>query len=466
MSIIRKKIIFIPLCVLTITVGALLAFSSPTLRAITVKNIASNPSLSTDIANKGYLDSVLLWLQNGSTIYTIVTGTVGIGTTNPKSKLDIIGGGISIDGIAQRGKWHSRVPSNNSIGTVDTIYTGNVPSSHNLTIASDGSPIMAYPADLSTALKVIKCGNLSCSANNTITTVNTTNDGGQYPSIAIGTDGLPVISHYGPAGPNGFKIAKCTTATCSTATITTLEVEGNLGRNTSIAIGTDGLPVAVYFNNWGNLKIAKCSNTSCTAATITQLDGGNVLSNASIAVRTDGLPIISYEAADALKIVRCTNVSCSTFSITTADTLDSGWSGGTAITIGSDTFPMVAYSRGTSQVAFLKCGNTTCDSGNTTSSIASETNENISLALDERGMPRVIYNLTTGILKMISCGTVACSANNTSVTLDTSMFKALSLTYGADGLPLMTYIDVSGATYYIAVAKCGSPTCDTYWTQR
>lgn len=85
------------------------------------------------------------------------------------------------------------------------------------------------------------------------------NNVGSYGSIAIGTDGLPVISYYDfTAG--ALKVAKCTDASCTGATITTIDDPANdVGRGTSIAIGTDGLPVISYHDyTAGTLKVAAC----------------------------------------------------------------------------------------------------------------------------------------------------------------------------------------------------------------
>jgi hypothetical protein len=63
-------------------------------------------------------------------------------------------------------------------------------------------------------LKVAKCVNAACTGASTITTVDDpANYVGQYTSIAIGTDGLPVISYYDNTA-GALKVAKCGTRTC------------------------------------------------------------------------------------------------------------------------------------------------------------------------------------------------------------------------------------------------------------
>jgi hypothetical protein len=94
-------------------------------------------------------------------------------------------------------------------------------------------------------------------------------------SIAIGSDGLPVIT-YSDFTASALKVAKCANAGCTgAATITTVDDPVNLvGRWPSIAVGSDGLPVISYWDSTADaLKVAKCANAACTgAATITTVD--------------------------------------------------------------------------------------------------------------------------------------------------------------------------------------------------
>src|SRR5438477_960738 len=109
----------------------------------------------------------------------------------------------------------------------------------------------------------------------TITTVDDpVNAVGTHSSMAIGTDGFPVISYFDSAAA-ALKVAKCVSAACTGATIiTTVDDPANaVGYYTSIAIGTDGFPVISYADLTGALKVAKCVNAACTGATtITTVD--------------------------------------------------------------------------------------------------------------------------------------------------------------------------------------------------
>jgi hypothetical protein len=81
------------------------------------------------------------------------------------------------------------------------------------------------------------------------------------------------------------------------------DAAGDVGLNTSVAIGADNLPIVSYFDQTNRaLKVAKCGDVNCTGtATITTVDplGGG---STSIAIGKDGIPVISYnDAESALK---------------------------------------------------------------------------------------------------------------------------------------------------------------------
>ena len=104
-------------------------------------------------------------------------------------------------------------------------------------------------------------------------------------------------------------------AACSAATISTLDSAGYVGYYTSVAVGGDGLGLISYYDATNkDLKVAHCSNAACSAATITTLDGTgtDVGSDTSVTVGGDGLGLISYWDATNrdLKVAHCSNRFC------------------------------------------------------------------------------------------------------------------------------------------------------------
>jgi len=78
--------------------------------------------------------------------------------------------------------------------------------------------------------------------------------------------------------------------------ISTLDSIGNVGAHSSLAIGADGLGVISYYSATnGNLKLAFCHNLLCTSGTVVTRDFiGDVGWNPSVAIGADGFALVSY----------------------------------------------------------------------------------------------------------------------------------------------------------------------------
>jgi hypothetical protein len=78
---------------------------------------------------------------------------------------------------------------------------------------------------------------------------------------------LPVIAYHN-ASDNTLRVAKCNDPACSGGdeAITTVDDPANqVGWHNSIAIGSNGLPVIAYLDDTaGALKVVKCNSASCT----------------------------------------------------------------------------------------------------------------------------------------------------------------------------------------------------------
>jgi len=239
----------------------------------------------------------------------------------------------------------------NTITTVDS--TGAVGKFSSIAIGADNNPVISYYDDTNGALKVAHCGNASCSAGNTFTTVDSTGVGIlTKTSLAIGADNNPVISYYDSTN-GALKVAHCGNASCSAGnTITTVDSTGDVGRYTSLAIGADNNPVISYTDSTnGDLKVAHCGNASCSAGnTITAVDStGDVGRYTSLAIGADNNPVISYydDPNGDLKMIHCGNESCTDRnSIRTVDVLGNVglWS---SLAIGADSTPKISYYDGT-----------------------------------------------------------------------------------------------------------------------
>jgi len=234
---------------------------------------------------------------------------------------------------------------NSPITTVDS--TDDVGRYTSIAIGTDNNPVISYYDSTNGDLKVLHCGNISCSSGNTVTTVDSADDLGRHTSIAIGTDNNPVISYY-DATNSDLKVAQCNNISCSViGLITTVDSADDVGLYTSIAIGTDNNPVISYLDiTNSDLKVLHCGNISCSSGNaVTTVDSTGVVGfYTSIAIGTDNNPVISYEDAtnNALKVAHCSNISCFGANFITLDRTDSIFEF-TSIAIGTDNNPVISY---------------------------------------------------------------------------------------------------------------------------
>lgn len=138
---------------------------------------------------------------------------------------------------------------------------------NSIAIPADGRPVISYYNVTAGSLKLARCANPDCSGVATINVVdvNPGIDVGEFNSIAIGSDGLPVIS-YREKSAGAVRVAKCSNVDCSAASITTVDDPVNaVGLNISLAIGTDGLPIISHrgTGSAGGVKVLKCATLDC-----------------------------------------------------------------------------------------------------------------------------------------------------------------------------------------------------------
>jgi hypothetical protein len=315
---------------------------------------------------------------------------------------------------------------------------------------------------------------------NTITTLDAAGNVGEFSSLAIGADGLPVISyHQRTSGltPGRLKVAKCGNAACTTGTITAVDTgvydpDGPLGvygvgRYTSITVGADGLPVIAYLDVANqDLKVAKCANAACTGtSTITTVDSaGDVGYSASIAVGADALPVIAYwdPVNSILKVAKCLNADCTGgATISPLDpTIVPGT--GTSIRIGADGLPLITYNDDIGgSLRMVKCVQADCAEGSTFAvvELGAAAGRFSSIAIGDDGLPVISYQGFGG-LKVAKCFDAAC-ATGTKIQLTmvdpSSASQYSSIAIGQGGAPLIAYYD--DISLDLRLARCANSTC-------
>jgi hypothetical protein len=272
-------------------------------------------------------------------------------------------------------------PTYTTVSQTNTLLEStNSPGLYGTSVAigADGLPIIAYYENVSGNMKVMHCGNASCSSGNVTTVADAGGNGGDSNvsrlEIAVAPDGLAVISYH-DSSVGALKVYKCADTNCTTGTATSVDTGGGRGMFNQIAISADGLPIISYQGDYGDsLKVVKCGNATCSSGnTITTLTASSGLGAGrynDIAIGIDGLPVIMDDEAVGNDMVffKCGNAACSSGNVKTT-LLDGDLQDDASMTIGSDGLPIMVYrSVGGNSIAFLKCGTIDCTSGNTVSS--------------------------------------------------------------------------------------------------
>lgn len=255
-------------------------------------------------------------------------------------------------------------------------------------IGTDGRPIIAFRDGPRRALAVAHCGDPTCADPGAITiteidpgaaVLDPGTDTGSNPSITIGKDGLAIIA-YRDRARGALKIAHCEDQLCSTATIAVLDRSPNasagtegVGTDTSIQIGSDGLPVIAFRDgDQDALMLARCSDMRCTQAviqTIVREPGRSPGHASSMVLAPDGSPVVAYAdwADNGIYLAKCDSITCGNVSLQRLDNPAEGTSGDTTLGLDKDGLPVVAFrqrepgdERASRVLKVVRCGDLAC----------------------------------------------------------------------------------------------------------
>lgn len=354
------------------------------------------------------------------------------------------------------------------IGTPPTstaVDTGSILNA-SLAIGQDGLAIISAWDLTNGDLRITRCLNSACTAAAS-RTVDATNSVGQFSDIAIGTDGLPIISHFDETNGD-LRVTHCSDAACTAATSTNVDTAVGLvtGKHTSIAIGTDGLAIVSHYDETNRkLRISHCSNAACTAATHATISSANDIGQyTSIAIGADGMPVVSHRDVTSgdLRVTHCGNLTCTSATTVRIDTPQVVGIG-TSLAIGRDGVPIVStLDASTNTLRVTYCGTVTCSSARWTNlDTADYSGMGSSIVIGSDGLPVIShYHGSTRAFRVSRCADVTCtSATSTTIGMATNIPGPTSLALAPDGLPIVAYTNFFGTATDLRVVKCQSRTC-------
>ncbi|OGY91341.1 MAG: hypothetical protein A3B31_02685 [Candidatus Komeilibacteria bacterium RIFCSPLOWO2_01_FULL_53_11] len=368
----------------------------------------------------------------------------------------------------------------------DTVGSGK---RFSMAIGTDGLPVIAYNETGGT-LRVIKCTNPLCSAiTNDPTYPGPATDSNLYTSMAIGTDGYPIIAYHTEDSPNGYlRVVHCTDIACVGWDSETLLASGasvNFGRYSSIAIGkTDGLPIISYWDSLQGVAVIHCKDIRCSqfyAPKIvdTSHNGSSYVGQQGmLTLRPDGKAVIAYRGYSSSNlhtvVVDCTSGPCT---VPFGPTLQSG---------GVDSYisiktnpadgdrPILAYNR-SDRVKVARCKDVNCSEFEPSTPavidfpavIGVTLGDKPSLAIGLDGLPVIAYyydedkdNNSPDSMKVAHCNDVSCSTfDTTTIDSDTRSDQSADtrLAIGSDGFPVIVYRYANGRP--IVIVHCADVAC-------
>jgi hypothetical protein len=229
-----------------------------------------------------------------------------------------------------------------------SVITRNLTS---IVIGQNGYPLIAYSDQ---GLKVIRCANVDCSSFTTVLIDSIS--GETSPAMKLAPTGFPVIAYQDPTLAD-LKFARCVDANCdSPAVLSTLESTNDVGVLPSMAIGLDGRPLILHFDNtMHDLRLARCADAECSSIQARAVDdfGSDAGYRSSIAIGLDGRAVFTFFDNGAnlkfLRLARCVDRACSD---NTNSILDSTLNTGifSSVAMGIDGVPVISYGRGGSQL--------------------------------------------------------------------------------------------------------------------
>jgi len=235
-------------------------------------------------------------------------------------------------------------------------------------MVNNGKPVLTYHSKNTNTLVVAFCGNPACETS--LTVVRQIVGQGTQAEAITSVNGNPFIAYSTLESPSisHLKVIACLDATCSQPAVYTPLDAGDF-QNLSITL-QNGKPLIAYENvdpitHHHTVKLAFCSNATCTAATIRSLDiTDGVQGGYGMGIELlNGNPIVAFTTGDVVSLLKCLSATCAeTPTVITVDTNPANLYG-IALTL-APTTPIITYLSRENSISWLKaatCTDSACE---------------------------------------------------------------------------------------------------------
>ncbi|ABX03294.1 MAG TPA: hypothetical protein DEF47_22150 [Herpetosiphon sp.] len=181
-------------------------------------------------------------------------------------------------------------------------------------IGSDGFPLILYYDNDLLQHMLIHCSDVACQQTTTSALPIATYQANTDSDMTIGSDGFPIIT-YKTIQFDQLGIIHCENILCTTYT-NVYHDDFWLGTHPSVIINSDGLPLVSYSvdrNQRRDLYISRCLDLACNDITTHILDKTTWIGTQDMALGNDGLVLIAYHdlSRAQLRVIHCKDIACS-----------------------------------------------------------------------------------------------------------------------------------------------------------